>query len=118
MSGVEDLQVRFGIDTNGDSSADTYVDPEPDAAAYGGKIVSAPIWLRVRAEDPEVGFFDDRAVYAEESDTDERKFRRILVSRTISCPTAAADMRASDESFRHIRQHGAALVVGLLLLWY
>jgi type IV pilus assembly protein PilW len=86
VSGVEDLQVRFGIDTNGDTNADTYVDPKSDPAAYGGQIVAATIWLRVRAEEPDFGFADDRAyMYA---DVDEAasndNFRRIVVSRTIS----------------------------------
>ena len=86
VSGVEDLQVRFGIDTNGDTNADTYVDPESDPAAYGGQIVAATIWLRVRAEEPDFGFADDRAyMYA---DVDEAasndNFRRIVVSKTIS----------------------------------
>ena len=86
ISGIEDLQVRFGIDTNGDTSADTYVDPAADPADYGGQIVAATMWLRVRAEEPDFGFADDRTyVYA---DVDEAApsdhFRRIVVSKTIS----------------------------------
>ena len=86
VSGVDDLQIRFGIDTNGDTNADTYVDPKTDPAAYGGQIVAATIWLRVRAEEPDFGFADDRAyVYADvnEAATNDN-FRRIVVSRTIS----------------------------------
>ena len=86
ISGVEDLQVRFGVDTNGDTSADTYVDPAADPADYGGQIVAATMWLRVRAEEPDFGFADDHTyVYA---DVDEAApndhFRRIVVSKTIS----------------------------------
>jgi hypothetical protein len=86
VSGVEDMQTRFGIDTDGDSNADIYVDPETDPAAHGGQIVAARIWLRVRAEEPDVGFTDDRSyVYADvdEAPSNDR-FRRIVVSRTIS----------------------------------
>ena len=86
ISGVEDLQVRFGIDADGDANADTYVDPRTDPAAYGGQIVAATIWLRVRAEDPDFGFADDRDyVYADvDEDASNDNFRRIVVSRTIS----------------------------------
>lgn len=84
VSGVEDLQVRFGIDTNGDTNADTYVDPSTDPTTYGGAIVSATIWLRVRAEDGEIGFTDDRTyTYADESTTPGGNFRRFVISKTI-----------------------------------
>jgi type IV pilus assembly protein PilW len=88
VSGVDDLQVRFGIDTNGDWNADIYVDPQPDPAAYGGRIVAARIWLRVRAEDPDAAFDDDRPyVYADvNSAASNDHFRRIVVSRTFSLP--------------------------------
>jgi type IV pilus assembly protein PilW len=86
ISGIEDLQIRFGVDRNGDANADVYTDPQADPAAYAGTIVAVTIWLRVRAEEPEVGFTDDREYrYA---DVDEPAlndgFRRIVVSRTIS----------------------------------
>jgi type IV pilus assembly protein PilW len=84
ISGVEDLQVRFGIDTNADTNADTYVDPETDSTLYGGAIVSATIWLRVRGEDPEIGFVDDRTYTAgDTATTPGGNFRRFLISKTI-----------------------------------
>lgn len=84
VSGVEDLQVRFGIDTNGDSNADNYVDPETNPALYGGAIVAATIWLRVRGEDPEIGFADDRTYTAGDmATTPGGNFRRFLISKTI-----------------------------------
>ncbi len=86
ISGVEDLQIRFGIDSDGDTGADAYIDPKTDPAEYGGRIVAATIWLRVRAEEPETGFVDDRAYrYADIDEPPPRdSFRRIVVSRTIS----------------------------------
>jgi type IV pilus assembly protein PilW len=86
VSGVEDLQVRFGVDTNGDTNADTYVDPRTDPAAYGGQIVAATIWLRVRAEERDFGFADDRHhLYADVNEAASNdNFRRIVVSKTIS----------------------------------
>jgi type IV pilus assembly protein PilW len=84
ISGVEDLQVQFGIDTNADTNADTYVDPETNPALYGGAIVSATIWLRVRGEDPEIGFVDDRTYTAgDAATTPGGNFRRFQISKTI-----------------------------------
>jgi type IV pilus assembly protein PilW len=115
MPGVEDFQVQFGIDTgdrNGDGIPDTDVLPPfnvPDttngivsrwvapgdaltkSVAAGGinaQIVAVRVWLRIRAEQPEVGFNDDRVYnYAGRpnwtpSDDGVQAFRRILVSRT------------------------------------
>jgi Tfp pilus assembly protein PilW len=90
-TGVEDLQVRFGVDTNNDTNADTYVDPDTNPADYGGPIVSATIWLRVRAEDREIGFTDDHTyAYADIDATGEPAlavpndgFRRFVISKTI-----------------------------------
>ena len=86
MPGVEDLQVQYGLDTDGDASADRYVnagEPEPGAA-----IVSARIWLRIRAADRDVSWQDtNRYAYANQDERvapDERQFRRIVVSRTIT----------------------------------
>ena len=84
VPGVEDFQVRFGIDTNGDTNVDSYVDP--DAVPAGAAVVAATSWLRSRAEDQEVGFVDGRdyqyagmpaAVQFNDG------FRRIVVSKTI-----------------------------------
>jgi hypothetical protein len=84
VSGVEDLQVRLGVDTNGDSNIDQYVNPGgvPGNAA----VVSATIWLRVRAEDRDFGHRDQTAYqYADMAAafTPNDNYRRILVSKTI-----------------------------------
>jgi hypothetical protein len=73
------------VDTVGnDLNADVYVDPAADPTTYGGPIVSATIWLRVRAEDPEIGFNDDRTyAYADASATPGDNFRRFVISKTI-----------------------------------
>lgn len=114
MPGVEDLQVQFGVDT-GDYDNNGVIDEDldgngiPDGAngivtryvnpnsailqpppAPGGisaQIVTVRIWLRLRAEQPEVGFVDTRNyVYADRNYTPaaaEQNFRRLLVTRTI-----------------------------------
>jgi type IV pilus assembly protein PilW len=84
VAGVEDLQVRFGVDTDGDASLDDYVDP--GAVPAGARIVAATIWLRVRSEDPEAGYVDDTAYqYAGMASawTPGDGHRRVVVSKTI-----------------------------------
>jgi len=84
VPGVEDLQVRFGIDTNGDTNIDEYRNPEDVPATAA--VVSATIWLRIRADDPEVGFVDGRTYqYADMAAAFEPQdgYRRILVSKTV-----------------------------------
>jgi type IV pilus assembly protein PilW len=84
VPGVEDLQVRLGIDTDGDRNADQYVDP--GAVPPGAAVVSATLWLRIRAEKHEIGHLDDRAYqYADMAapSMPGDDYRRILVSKTI-----------------------------------
>jgi type IV pilus assembly protein PilW len=80
VAGVEDLQVRLGVDTDGDQ----YVNPGsvPDGAA----VVSATLWLRIRAEEREVGHVDNRGYqYADMAApvTPGDRYRRIVVSKTL-----------------------------------
>jgi type IV pilus assembly protein PilW len=84
VSGVEDLQVRLGVDTNGDSNIDQYVNPGgvPGNAA----VVSVTVWLLVRAEDRDFGHRDETPYqYADMAAafTPNDNYRRILVSKTI-----------------------------------
>jgi type IV pilus assembly protein PilW len=84
VTGVEDLQVRLGIDTNGDSNIDQYVNP--GGVPGNATVVSATIWLRVRAEDRDFGHRDQTAYqYADMAAafTPNDNYRRILVSKTI-----------------------------------
>ena len=107
MAGVEDLQVQFGIDT-GDYDNDGVIDPEADvnddgipesdgrATRYVSpdfpgldrlQVVSVRLWLRMRGEQPEPEIDDRRTYrYADVEYTpagDERRFRRMLLTRTI-----------------------------------
>ena len=106
IPGIEDLQVQFGIDPSGTGgSAQRYVNPS--AIPSGAQIVSVRIWLLVRAENPEVGFRDNRIYeYADRAaatgttaDLNAANaagrayapadgFRRLLVSRTIQIRNA------------------------------
>jgi type IV pilus assembly protein PilW len=105
IPGVEDMQIQFGIDTSSDGSAERYVDPT--AIAPTAQVVSVRIWLLVRAENPEVGFRDNRtyeygdrltatgttadlnaANAAGRAYRPADGFRRMLVSRTIQLRNA------------------------------
>ena len=88
VPGVEDLQIEFGADLDNDQNADYFVQPGT-AIPAGDQIVAARVWLLVRAEQPELGFVDNRtydfasrtgaAVY-----TPGDNFRRVLFSKTIA----------------------------------
>lgn len=103
LRGVEDLQVQFGVDPGDDLDGDgTPDDPGADgmadfvngnAAQYvnagdplldSAQVVSVRIWVRVRGDQPETGFTDDRNyVYADTDFTPNDGFRRVVMSRTI-----------------------------------
>jgi type IV pilus assembly protein PilW len=53
LSGVEDLQIQYGVDTTGDKSVDQYVNA--DAVTDWSKVYAAKIWVLVRAEHKEKG---------------------------------------------------------------
>ena len=106
MSGVEDFQVQFGID-DGDLDQDGVVDPnedlnddgifdtserivqyvDPDDVDPMDQVVAVRFWVRVRADQPEPGFVDNRTyTYADMRYTPpagEQRFRRVLMSRTV-----------------------------------
>jgi type IV pilus assembly protein PilW len=83
VSGIEDMQIRFGIDTNGDTNVDSYVNP---GAVGGADVISATIWLRVRSEDRDFSHTDGRSYqYADMASafTPNDNYRRIVISKTI-----------------------------------
>jgi type IV pilus assembly protein PilW len=87
--GVEDLQVRLGIDTSRDGNVDEYVDP--GAVPAGAAVVSATLWLRVRSEEREPGHVD-RTAYRYGSMTADwvpnDEYRRIVVAKTVQVRNA------------------------------
>jgi type IV pilus assembly protein PilW len=95
IAGVEDMQVQFGVETDAavapDAIAQRYVDPESVPA--GAQIVSVRLWLRVRADAQETGFVDGQAyTYGDKNGVTisgaAQKYRRMLVSRTITLRNA------------------------------
>jgi type IV pilus assembly protein PilW len=106
IPGVEDMQVQFGVDPTGvNGVAQRYINPE--ALGANEQIVAVRVWLLIRAENPEVGFVDNRTYeYADRSIATGTTanlntagtegfaykpadgFRRVLVSRTIQIRNA------------------------------
>ena len=85
MPGVEDLQLRWGVDADGDGAADRYVDPGP--LPDDAHVVAVQLWVRVRALERDAHWLEPaRLRYANLDETlpeAERRFRRTVVSRTV-----------------------------------
>lgn len=90
--GVENMQLQFGVDVDGDNAVDRYVNPGDDILVQGSgtfipgaRVITARIWLVVRSVDPEIGLNDQRDY--EPGDVDlgvpNDNFRRLQVSKTI-----------------------------------
>jgi len=95
MPGIEDLQVQFGVDSRAGERqagrATRYVNPD-FADLPRVQVVAVRIWLRVRSDEPEADFDDAKTYqYANVSYTPsgvERRFRRTLLSRTVTLRNA------------------------------
>jgi prepilin-type N-terminal cleavage/methylation domain-containing protein len=100
ISGVENLQVQFGLDTNGDGSVERYVDPDSAAITEGAagflpdaRIVAVRIWMLVRSEEsPGRAFRDDRQYVPPDADAVPivpagplypPEFQRLEVTKTV-----------------------------------
>ena len=81
--GVEDLQVRVGMDTDGDEAVDIFVNPGewPDGASP----ISVQLWLRVRSLERDAALGEIPATsYADRSwPALHDAYGRVLVTRTI-----------------------------------
>lgn len=85
IPGVEDMQVQLGIDPTGlGGTATQYVNPD-DPIPAEAQVVAVRIWILVRADNPEVGFTDNRVYnYGNRVNyTPNDGFRRVLFSRTV-----------------------------------
>ncbi len=92
ITGVENMQVQFGLDTNGDGRVERYVDPDdPDADTE--RIVAVRLWLLVRSEEsPGPAFADNRQYLPPDANADSiepgtalypAQFQRLEVTKTI-----------------------------------
>jgi type IV pilus assembly protein PilW len=89
--GVEDLQVEFGISDGAPAARIRFVDAD-FAGLPTANVVAVRVWLRLRADSTEAGYFDARTLeYADASFTpspSESRHRRMLVERTVSLRNA------------------------------
>ena len=90
MPGVEDMQIQFGVDTdpvdgNDRGIVDRYVNADDAIITPDADILSVRVWLRLRADRPEIGLpVDAGFTYADQVvGPFNDGFRRIVVSRTI-----------------------------------
>ena len=91
ISGIEDLQVQFGVDDNGDGAVNRYVDPDT-AIAASARIRALRVWIMARSAQAETGFTDTNTYdYANVSVTPNNGFRRMLLSGTIQLRNLAED---------------------------
>ncbi len=92
ISGVQDMQVQFGLDVDADGTVDRYVNPE-DAIPVDARIATVQLWLLVVAEEREVGFQDNRQYEYANADQAGDEFhddrRRVLMTKTIQIRNAA-----------------------------
>lgn len=61
IPGVENLQVLFGIDTDGDGTIERYVEPNDPALADPASIAAVRLWLLVSVPAGNAAFRDERA---------------------------------------------------------
>jgi type IV pilus assembly protein PilW len=97
--GVDNLQVKYGVDTSGDGAINQYSDadeidigppPDPPLSSpppYWQDVVAARVWLLVRAECPETGYTNSNTYAMGEPytpvDTANRGYRRKLYTSTV-----------------------------------
>lgn len=84
--GVEQLQVRYGIDRDADGSVDAYLDaPGADDTDAWQRVVAVRFWVLLRSECPETGH-TDRASYrlGNISVTPADGYRRALQVQTVA----------------------------------
>lgn len=81
--GIEDLQVEYGIDQNGDGFADQYVaDP---TAAQMSLVISARIYILARSNEPDLNYLNDQTYQYSNSaiapaDPQDNYYRRVFTT--------------------------------------
>jgi len=90
--GVDNLQVKYGVDTSGDGIINRYYDGDEIDSTDVTKpdwenVATARVWLLLRAECPETGYTNDNTYTMSEdytpADTAGRGYRRKLYTSTI-----------------------------------
>ena len=83
IPGAEDFQVQVGVDSDGDGSVNSYVNPNSPLVA-GSTVVASRAWIRVRGERIDLDFTDTATYdYADQQVQPNDSFRRMLMSKTL-----------------------------------
>ena len=84
LPGVENLQVQYGIDNNGDGSVNLYVDPDPLDLILQSQVVSVQVWVTVRSRDVELPVGIKQTIKSAGVETvHDDGFRRIVMSSVV-----------------------------------
>ncbi len=85
IAGVEDMQIQFGLDTNGDGSVNGYIDPIVGSFTPNSTIIAVRVWLLMRSEYEELGLVDGKTYTAPDGTTvtPADAFRRMEGAKTI-----------------------------------
>ena len=85
--GVDNLQVRYGLDTNGDDSVDVYLDAGSSGLNEDSEweqVIAVRYWLLTRAECPETGYTNNNTYsMGDLAYTPNDSFRRQLYQSTV-----------------------------------
>ena len=102
MSGVENLQVQFGVDTDGDQEIERYVDADHDIInpTTGGtlpdaQVMAVRLWILMRSDRSETGYTDNAQYISPDPDVVvnpcagagcnyPNNFRRFAIASTIT----------------------------------
>jgi type IV pilus assembly protein PilW len=86
VAGVDQFQLQYGLDTDGDRSVDRYVDaPAAGDTASWQAVIAVRVWILVRAECPDTGYVNQHTyVMGNVRYRPEDAYHRLLHIRTIS----------------------------------
>ncbi len=109
--GVDHLQVRYGIDTDGDHSINRYADAGDaalDSTAEWQQVIAARVWILTRAECPETGFIHTGGAYTmgdvsySPADSSGFGYRRQLYQGSVQLRNGVpADIHAEPAAITH-----------------
>ena len=84
LPGVENLQIQYGVDTNGDGSVNTYVDADPLDTKQVSKVLAVQFWVTVRSRDKELPSGTTQSiVLAGNTTVHNDGFRRVVMSAVV-----------------------------------
>lgn len=88
VAGVEDLQFQYGVDLDGNRSADRYLNAGNTGLTTvddWALVIAVRVWVLVRAECPETGYVNNTTyIFGDRSYTPNDNYRRQLYSTTVA----------------------------------